>query len=170
MKEIILTNGSVCLVDDEDYGYLSQFRWFMKSGGYAQHEFNINGKRKKVLMHRLLTDAPKGYEVDHINHDPLDNRRANLRICTPSQNQRNRRIVRGFSKFKGVFPSNDKRKNGDITQRWKAKICIDYRNISLGSFPFTPEGEIEAARAYDMAAIELFGEFALTNEAMGLFK
>jgi len=96
--------------------------------------------------------------VDHINGDPLDNRRQNLRPATPSQNQANRTKYQGrrgvTSRYKGVcWHRKDK--------KWMARIYRDGKQIYLGGF----DCEIEAAKAYDSAALEIFGEFALPNFA-----
>jgi hypothetical protein len=109
-------------------------------------------------MHRVIMDANAGMEVDHEKHRPLpekvvDNRKANLRVCTTQQNQANRRPNRGCtSAFKGV--SLLKREG-----KWRAQITVDGRNRYLGRFT----DEFAAARAYDAAALEHFGEFAHTN-------
>jgi hypothetical protein len=97
--------------------------------------------------------------VDHINHDGHDNRIANLRLATHAENTRNKRN-KAKSGFKGVyFQSRPGR-----TKAWRASICIDGKTTGLGCY-VTPE---EAARAYDAAAIQLHGEFACTNEMLGL--
>ena len=95
-KEIQLTQGKVAVVDDEDYEMLIGLgvRWCLNDG-YA---FNAQYGR----MHRFLMSAPTNRMVDHVNGDKLDNRRENLRLATSSENQANRRAVRGASKFKGV--------------------------------------------------------------------
>ncbi len=105
-------------------------------------------------MHRLITRAPKGKVVDHENGDGLDNRRANLRVCDHRQNRRNHQRPRkgGASRFHGVgWWKRD--------QKWRAKISVDGRTIHLGYFA----DEEDAARAYDQAAREHFGEYASTN-------
>jgi hypothetical protein len=113
-----------------------------------------DGRRRNNLLHRLVIDAPKGVHVDHINHDGLDNRRANLRLATRSQNQANMRAetMGATSKYKGV--SWEK-----FTQRWKACITVHGKGITLGRY----RAEEEAARAYDVAAAAFFGEFACLN-------
>jgi len=151
-------NGRVALIDDEDYELVSQYRWHVMesqlpgrrpAGPYAEASLP-NGRRQppKTLMHRLIT----GYAItDHINHDGLDNRRANLREATVAQNQQNRR-ANGASAFKGVAWDRQH-------SRWVAKIAVSGRTINLGRFA----AEVDAARAYDAAAVELFGEFAFIN-------
>ncbi|MCK9370911.1 HNH endonuclease [Candidatus Dojkabacteria bacterium] len=94
MKQISLGQlsgkGKFVIVDNEDFEYLNQFKWYIKFSG--QNEYAIRHKRyDETLMHRLIINTPKGMETDHINHNGLDNRRVNLRIVTTSQNQRNLR-------------------------------------------------------------------------------
>jgi hypothetical protein len=93
MKSITLTQGKIALVDDGDFEWLSQWKWYAqkKSGGmfYAVRSGWVGLKRALILMHRVILNAPEGTDVDHINHNGLDNRRENLRVCTRSQNQMN---------------------------------------------------------------------------------
>lgn len=107
-----------------------------------------------TLMHRLILGAPAGVDVDHINHDGLDNRRCNLRLCTKSENGANRRVqaTPKSSRYKGVCWVVSKR-------RWIARIKVGGRLIYLGRF----RSEEDAARAYDAAARDRFGAFALPN-------
>ena len=86
MKKISLGNGSHCLVDDEDFEYLNQFRWYKAGRGYAVGRM---GTRKVFKMHRIISKAPDGKEVDHINRNKLDNRKENLRIVTHIENMQN---------------------------------------------------------------------------------
>lgn len=104
-------------------------------------------------MHREIMVAPSGQYVDHVNGNKLDNRRENLRMCSNSQNMANRRAPRvNRSGFKGVhFFKRD--------GTWRAAITQDYKTKHIGYYA-TPE---EAARAYDIKARELFGEFAQLN-------
>lgn len=104
-------------------------------------------------MHRAILNVPKGYKTDHRNHNGLDNRKQNLRIATNSENQQNQKIRKnGTSQYKGVS-WNSKHK------LWYAQIKLNNKVKWLGDY----KNEIEAAKAYDEAAKELFGEFALTN-------
>ena len=115
------------------------------------------GRDQVIRMHRLLTGATKGSEVDHRNGNGLDNRRANLRVCSHAENTFNKRIYRNnHTGFKGVAPA---RKRADGSQRYCARIQGHLCKQHIGTFA-TAE---EAARAYDRAAIELHGEFAHTN-------
>ena len=119
-------------------------------------------KRKNLQMHNLVIDVPPGMFADHVNHNGLDNRKANLRAATHMQNVWNRRKFSGLtsggvkrpsrSKYKGVDWAND-------MKRWRARIRVNGKRIYLGSF----EDEIEAAKAYDMAAKKFHGDFATLN-------
>lgn len=149
MAEIWLHGGKVALVDDCDFERFHCFSWFPTSGTilYAQRKQG----RKNILMHREIMSAPPGLQVDHINGNGLDNRRANLRLCTLAENLRNqRRRTNNASGFKGV------NKSGDV---WRARIKVNNQEIPLGCY----KDPTEAARAYDYAAKKYFGEFARTN-------
>ena len=112
-------------------------------------------KQKTVCMHKVILKVPKGQVVDHINHNGLDNRKANLRPATSEENNRNRRksIKRKcHSRFKGVNWNKDQ-------QKWAARICFNRKTKFIGYF----NDEIEAAKAYDNAALKYHGEFAVLN-------
>ena len=153
-KKIPLTRGLYALVDDEDYPYLSQFKWRASSSGYAVRSKRIgNGKKKTIFMHReILGVADSGIDVDHINMVKADNRRCNLRPCTRGENQRNRVARGGTSKYKGVYWHKRYR-------RWVAKICHDGRYHFLGYY----NTQEEAAAIYDKHCEFLHGEFANIN-------
>lgn len=156
MKQILLTQGFVALVDDEDYEVLAALSWtpaHRGSGVYAVHYKRRKGEpRTCTLMHRLILDAPPGLQVDHANGNTLDNRRSNIRLATRSQNQANSRRTRGASRFKGVNWFSPK-------GCWVAKIGLNQCSRHLGYFA----DEEAAARAYDDAAREVFGPFAALN-------
>lgn len=155
MKEILLTKGYVALVDDDDFELISKFNWSAfrpRNVWYAKTCKVINGVKRWPTMHRLLLGL-YGPPIDHINGNGLDNRRANLRLCSLSQNLGNMKLRNdNHSGFKGV--SWDSRRS-----RWVAFIQCDHRAYNLGSFG----SSIDAAHAYDTKARELFGEFAKTN-------
>lgn len=155
-KIIELTQNKYAVVDDEDYDRLRGLKWHYHSSGYAVHGGNHYRKISKTYMHRLIINAPKNMEVDHINGDGLDNRKENLRIVTKAENamNRSRSSKNNHSGFKGV--SFYKRLN-----KWQAYINKDRKFIFLGYF----DAKIEAAKAYDTAAKQYFGEFAKLNYA-----
>lgn len=161
MKEIPLTQGKVALVDDEDYEWLMQWKWhaaFEKSANtyYAKRnrrkdEFLTGRESKLVYMHRAIMNPSTGFEVDHISHDGLDNRRSMLRVCSPTDNKRNRRI-NYERRFKGV--TSEYKVSG-----FNARLQVNGVTHHLGTY----NTRDEAARAYDRAALHFFGEFALLN-------
>jgi len=155
MKRIPLSQGLFALVDNKDYDDLMQFKWFAKKEHgifYAARTLSVKGKKKTLRMHSFLLKLEKGQEGDHRNHEGLDNRRMNLRVCTHSQNSKNRKKTVGTSsRFKGVYWVKRLRK-------WSCRIGTDGKH-NLGLFA----DETEAARVYDMKAKELFGEFAQLN-------
>ncbi|MDQ0154944.1 HNH endonuclease [Robertmurraya andreesenii] len=154
MKEIPLSKGRVALVDDDMFDYLNQWSWFYHKNGYAMRSYRKDGRYMKDRMHRLVLNAPKGYDVDHINGNKLDNRKCNLRIATRSQNNYNKTTQSNSSSgFKGVSWSKQRNK-------WRARIHVNKKEIHLGFFEYA----IDAALAYNEAAIKVHGEFARLNE------
>jgi hypothetical protein len=159
VKTIELTQGKVAIVDDEDYDELNKYKWYAHKDHqwerwYASRMSNrINGKRKLIMMHRKIMKDSSGKIIDHKNHDGLDNRKCNLRICNCSQNTKNSKIYKtNTSGFNGVIWNKERKK-------WRAQIYKDYQTIFIGYFK---DKEV-AARAVDEKAIELFGEFAILN-------
>jgi hypothetical protein len=162
MIEIQLKPGRIAIADEEDREIVSRIKWFCrddKGDGslvYAIGHDRVEGKRVSVKMHRLIMQAKPGQIVDHVNGNGLDNRRANLRICTNAQNVRNSRKMAGtISKYKGIvyLPGNQS------PRPWRARIRVSGKQIWLGRY-FTEE---EAARNYDYYARRYFGEYARPN-------
>jgi hypothetical protein len=156
MKEIPLTQGKVALVSDHRYEYLMQWKWHARHrlGGGWDAGRTVLG-HKTVLMHRVIMNAPESVIVDHADGDGLNNVDENLRACTKTENNRNRRINKNNThSFKGV----SKRPNCPI-RPYKARIHVNGKLIHLGHFS-TAE---DAARAYDAAAKVYFGNYAKTN-------
>jgi len=140
--------GEKIIVDTEDLPKVEEYNWCISGGGYAVRCINM----KNVYFHKQIIETKEGEWADHINRNKLDNRKCNLRSCTPSQNAFNRTPSHKTSKYKGV--SLSKKNNNWVAMIYKGK---DVRY--LGSF----ENEIDAAKAYNEAAKELFGEFAYLN-------
>jgi hypothetical protein len=154
MKTIPLTQGKVALVDDEDYEWLSRWKWYAILNGhtwYAARKDCSGDRPRAVSMHRQIMGEPEG-KVDHIDGDGLNNQRGNLRLATDPQNLWNSRKRRGSSKFKGVYWTKR-------NKRWRAAITHLGVKKHLGYF----DSEEAAARAYDRAAKEFFGPFARLN-------
>jgi hypothetical protein len=150
--------GHPYLIDAEDWPRISEFKWSVSSDGDGRMYVSTRIGKKKIYLHRMLLDAPDGQRVDHRNGDPLDNRKANLRLATHQQNMFNRRKAKTYgnkpttSSFKGVSWDNS-------CGRYKAQIMKDRVNHNLGRF----RDQRSAAMAYARAAQEMFGEFAYTN-------
>lgn len=154
MIRLPLTRGAVALIDDADLPLVQGYNWFQTANGYAARSTTRSGKRFTILMHRLISDVAPTFEVDHANGDTLDNRRANLRVCTRHDNARNRKlnVNKTRSRFKGV-------RRPQASFSWIAAIRVDGVQHYLGSFMT----ELDAAFAYDRAAVEHFGRFARLN-------
>ena len=167
MREIPLTKGYTAVVDDEDYERVSRRKWCASvthrkdgsiKGVYAQRRVSLGGGGSAIqLLHRFIagiTDSK--VQVDHVDHDGLNNRRENLRAATNTQNSRNSRLsANNTSGFKGVTWEKSR-------GLWQAQIYIAGRNYVLGHFASAQL----AAVAYDTAACDHFGEFALTNQEL----
>lgn len=163
MKKIKLTNTKeYALVDNEDYSGLVGYKWRKDKKGYAWRTINIPidvkiGRKFRtttIFMHRQILNAPQGMMVDHRNFNRLDNRKCNIRLCTPSENQRNIGVTKNNrTGYKGVgWNKRDK--------RYVVKIRLNGKCLHIGSFKEILDG----AKAYNEAAKKYFGEFAWLNK------
>lgn len=142
------------LVSDEDYERVNNINWFVRfKRGKPRAHGRIKEEKKEVKMHRFIMRVtnPK-IQVDHKDLDGLNNQKYNLRTCTNAENSRNKDGYGGTSKYKGVCWDKDRYK-------WRASIGYNNIKIRLGRFA----NEIEAAIAYNHAAIKYHGEFARLN-------
>ena len=160
-RRIPLTQGKYAIVDPEDYERLSKYKWYAircKNTFYAGRNARCPKTKKKlyIKIHREILKVPDGMFVDHINRNGLDNRKANLRPVTRAQNILNRpynfKRKNSPSKYKGVSWHKHQKK-------WHVILCHKGKRKSIGYF----HDEIEAAKAYDRAAREYHGVFAVTN-------
>lgn len=162
MKEIELTKGFFAQVDDEDFEQLNQFNWHARlditksNNCYAQRrDYSKQLKKPKMIkMHRVIMGVtdPK-IQIDHIDGNGLNNQKSNLRIASNAQNSYNsKKYKNSLSPFKGVYFHK-------ATRKWSARLAFNKKRIYLGEF----ETELEAARAYNVAAKQYFGEFARIN-------
>lgn len=165
MKKIQLTKGYVAVVDDADYERLNKVKWQAvetpnRGIVYARRTIRIDKKFIYTHMHREVLGLREGghIQVDHIDCNGLNNTRNNLRLANPRQNNQNKRLQKNnTSGFKGVYWKLGK-------NRWTANIRVNGKTKLVGYF----RNPVEAARAYDKVAMQLFGEFARTNLMLGL--
>jgi len=157
MKEIKLTQGQVTIVDDEEFEKLNRFKWHAQKEGRkfrAGRSVTCGNKRKTLLMHRIILNAPAGMEVDHINGNPLDNRRTNLRLATAHQNRRNHIGPNKNNKLgiKGVYWYKRYKK-------YQVTIGFNNKRIYIGYFTSLSDAD----KAYRDAEVTYFGNFARGN-------
>ncbi len=151
---IPLTLGMHTTIDAADLPLVAPYKWHASKSSngryYARGYMVVDGRWTKVYLHRFLTGAPRGVDVDHINSDTLDNTRSNIRVCTHAENSRNRRVQVGErAGVKGVWFDKSR-------QKYQAYINVGGKRISLGRF----RTEAAAIEAYNAAATEHHGEFA----------
>lgn len=151
-----LSQGQSTIIDDEDWPRVSALGWYaiQTKKGIWRAVASVPGTRgqRKILLHRFLMNDPKGVQVDHINRNPLDNRKENLRLGSAPENQQNTLARGGASKFKGV---------SWFSRRGRWRVAFNWRGKThfVGYF----DDEIEAAKAYDVAAYAVAGEWAVLN-------
>jgi hypothetical protein len=155
MREIPLTQGKIALVDDEDFKMLNKYKWIadrVDKKFYAARN-GLNKNKGHVRMHRQIMNFPIGFEIDHVDGNSLNNQRANLRVCTSSQNKCNAgKQINNTTGYLGVcFYKRDGNFQADITLNKKTHF--------LGRFTTA----IDAAKVYDIAAKKYHGKFAKTN-------
>lgn len=146
-RRIPLKSGGFAIVDGEDAELVSRYEWRLRKGYVA-----AGTSTNLLYLHRLVMRAPARQDIDHRNHDPLDNRKKNLRFCSNSQNQANRGKVRARSGIKGVHWHAQQ-------QKWQVQVKCQGKAYHVGLFT----DDIAAGRAYLKKARELFGEFAWSN-------
>jgi hypothetical protein len=168
--EIELTQGKVALIDDEDWPRVSKLKWCVAISSRTTYAVSRTRKqtnqkekhyKQSLSLHRFIMNLPIGdkRQVDHINHNTLDCRKQNLRICAARQNSYNHKLSKtNTSGFKGVY-FNKKYK------KWEARIRLPDKKAYLGRY----NSPLDAAHAYDSAAELYYGEFAMTNKKLGLF-
>lgn len=156
-RDILLSEGSVAIVDDDWYPILSKIKWYgsRNQAGSVYAVGRIHSRHR--YMHKIIAMAPDDAVVDHKNGNSLDNRSANLRWATSALNNRNRRSRPG--EYKGAIYCP--RKAG--TKPWRARIQVNKKSMSLGYY----KTRDEAALAYNAAAKRYFGEFATLNVISG---
>lgn len=154
-QRIELTGGHVAMVDNDDFAWLSTAKWYAtECNGHIYARSWWRGEN--VYMHRLILGAGPGQEVDHDNGVKLDNRRANLRLCTHSLNIVNRAYERSVSPYRGVYQQRSRR---GTPGRWVARVTLAGKTHRSGGH-LTPEA---AAHAYDVMARAHHSEFARLN-------
>lgn len=148
MKEILLTQGKVALVDDDDYNEISKYKWYAHKNRntFYAHRTEKIPKRTIHQMHRIILNPRNGLQIDHIDGNGLNNQKSNLRLVTRRQNLQNSHIKKS-SAFPGVLWYKQ-------TKKWQAKIKISGRTRHLGYF----KDELEAATAYRVACAVLVQE------------
>lgn len=158
MKTITLTKGYQAIIDDEDFERVSQIKWYAqvtRKYVYGAHRWSKSKGGKLLYLHRFILRLESNDFIDHINHNTLDCRKENLRVCNNRQNQWNgitpKKRSAKFSKYRGVTFEGGK---------WRVRIRVGKIKKSLGSF----DSEIAAAQAYNAEAKIVHGEFANLNQ------
>lgn len=156
MLKIIRGEDKTLIIDRADFTHYAKYRWWLDSKrGVMRHRgAKENHESKTIYFHREIMNADKSIEIDHINRNPLDNRRENLRVATRSTNCRNQGVrTDNVSGYKGVSWKASR-------NRWLARINFDGKIVTKAGF----KCKHEAARAYNELAKKYHGEFAFINE------
>ncbi|MAO93819.1 MAG: hypothetical protein CMM78_05220 [Rhodospirillaceae bacterium] len=151
---LVRSDGMPIIVDKADYARLNQYRWFPAGtkSGYAARSVSRNGKGRILYMHRELASPPPGYVIDHIDGNPLNNTRANLRVCTKAQNSANRTVCLNHTGFLGIGYD-------PVQDRYQGAVMRDGARFR-GPWRLTAR---EAAQDYDCLARGVHGEYARLN-------
>ena len=154
MKQVRLHNSDKFFtVDDKDYQLVNKASWSLSPDGYVRATVS---KNNRMFVHRYIMNAPKGKLIDHIDGNPLNNTRENLRVCIHNQNTSNSFKKAGLSVYKGVsYDKGMKRK-----KRWMARLEHNNKNITIGRYLT----EDEAALAYNKCAYKIWGKFCVLND------
>ncbi len=156
MKKILLKNGAVALVDDADFDKVADYYWYSDVHGYVAGYKKGMSEIKREYLARVIMDSPKGKVVDHIDRNPLNNQKKNLRVCTVAENLMNSpRKKNNTTGYKGVCLIK-----GNEVKKWRAGIKKDRKFIAIGLY----STKKQAAKAYNEKAKELFGEIAYQNQ------
>lgn len=152
-KLLPLSRGLFTLVDDDDFASLNQYKWYAATGNYAYRTVKTDGQRTNISLSRTILGVGANQLVDHINGDNLDNRRCNLRPATTAQNTANQVNLQSTntSGYRGVTKTS--------ANRWTAMVSVEGKRVRLGCFA----SPVDAAKAYDRAAVDIYGEFARPN-------
>ena len=144
-----LYDGTECLFDKEDFDKIKDLTWCLDGHGYALARKSDGNKVTRIKMHRLIMNAPDGFDIDHINHNTIDNRKKNLRICTRSQNNTNK--YKRSNNTSGVIGVSLNK-----SSKWIAYIVIDKKQTYLGSFI----NKDDAIKTRLKAELKYYGEYA----------
>jgi hypothetical protein len=157
-RRIKLTRGKYAIVDVEDFERLNKYKWHCSPYGYAKRSVYRSDDRGKsqvdIYMHSVVCPAPTGMVTDHVNRNKLDNRKANLRPATRTQNNWNRNLKteNGKTRYHGISWKKD-------VKKWRVRLTINGRRQTFGYYA----DEVEAAKAYDRVAKKHRGQFAALN-------
>jgi hypothetical protein len=141
------------LIDNEDWKEVKKHKWSINNPSKRAKYVRSS---KHILLHRYIMNASKDKEVDHINGNPLDNRKQNLRICNKNENSKNRKVnINSSSGYRGVYWDME-------SNKWAVAISFNKKRIKIGRF----KRKTDAALIYNEVALKYHGEFARLNEVI----